>query len=181
MKFLSISCSFFALFLIVSVTPPSTSDREAIENALDELEGYILLRDSIHPEVSKVPVGWHVDHSLRTINEIYKELHTSDPEQYKGDVNFGRSFLLLINKIPRGRAEAPEIVTPPDTIYTDSLYLQLATARYHIQAYEALPKKAFFTHPYLGRLKKKTAFRFIAIHTEHHLKIIRDILKNNAP
>ncbi len=177
MKLLLISCSFFALFFILFLVPPSTSDREAIENALDELESYIPLRDSIHPEVSKVAVGWHLDHSLRTINEIYKALNASDPELYKGDLNIGRSFLLLINKIPRGRAEAPKIVIPPDTIYSDSLYGQLATARDHIQAYEALPKKAFFTHPYLGRLKKKKALRFIAIHTEHHLKIIRDILK----
>ena len=177
MKLLLISGSLFSLFFISFLALPPTSDRDAIENALDELESYIPLRDSIHPEVSKVAVAWHLDHSLRTINEIYKALHASDPEQYKGDLNLGRSFLLLINKIPRGRAEAPEIVIPPDTIYSDSLYLQLATARDHIQAYESLPKNAFFTHPYLGRLKKKKALRFIAIHTEHHLKIIRDILK----
>ncbi len=148
-----------------------------LKEKLTELEGYIKYRDSINPKISEVPVAWHLDHSLRTINEICDVLKQSDPEQYKGSVNLGRSFLLLINKIPRGQAEAPKIVVPPDIIYTDSLYLQLNEARTNLLGYDSLPNKAFFTHPYLGKLKKKTAKRFIGIHTEHHLKIIRDILK----
>ncbi|UII74517.1 DUF1569 domain-containing protein [Flagellimonas sp. HMM57] len=144
---------------------------------LIELASYIKYRDSIDPNVSKVPVAWHVDHSLRTINEIYKAVKKSNPEEYRGSIHLGRSFLLLINKIPRGRAEAPKIVTPPDTILTDSLYIHLNEARFNLDAYDSVPEKAFFTHPYLGRLKKKTAKRFIEIHTEHHLKIIRDIIK----
>ncbi|MEM8506991.1 MAG: DUF1569 domain-containing protein [Bacteroidota bacterium] len=177
MKFLLTSGGFLVIVYTMFLLVPYPSEKDTIENALDELESYFPKRDSSNPKVSKVPVAWHLDHSMRTINEIYKALQDSNPQEYKRDLNLGRSFLLLRNKIPRGRAEAPEIVMPPDTIYMDSLYVQLATARTSIQAYDALPKKAFFTHPYLGRLKKRTALRFIDIHTEHHLKIIRDILE----
>ncbi|MEM8999401.1 MAG: DUF1569 domain-containing protein [Bacteroidota bacterium] len=148
-----------------------------LANKLTELKGYMKYRDCVNIEVSKVPVAWHLDHSLRTINEIYKAVKNSDPEQYRSDINLGRSLVLFTNKIPRGKAKAPTIVVPPDTIYTDSLQLHFNEAWTTMKAYDSLPKKAFFTHPYLGFLKKRTAKRFIEIHTEHHLKIIRDILK----
>ena len=146
-------------------------------NKLTELESYFKYRDSLDPNISQVPVAWHLDHSLRTINEIYRAMKKSNPKEYKGSIHLGRSMLLLTNRIPRGRAEAPKIVTPPDTISTDSLYLHLNEAWINLSTYDSLPKKAFFEHPYLGKLKKKTAKKFIEIHTEHHLKIIRDILK----
>ncbi|MEO0573083.1 MAG: hypothetical protein AAF039_15350 [Bacteroidota bacterium] len=107
-------------------------------------------------------------------------MEKSDPVQYRGSVHLGRSFLLLINKIPRGRAEAPDIVRPPKVVLTDSLYYALEKANQNLVHLETLPKKAYFEHPYLGALKKRTAIRFIEIHTEHHLKIIRDILTKNT-
>lgn len=151
-----------------------------LNEKLTELEGYIKYRDCVDPKISKVALDWHLDHSLRTVNEICKALKNSDSENYRADINLGRSYLLLVNKIPRGQAQAPKIVVPSDTIYTDSLYLQLDKARANLVGYDSLPQKAFFTHPYLGRLKKRTAKRFIEIHTEHHLKIIRDILKEQS-
>jgi len=36
----------------------------------------------------------------------------------------------------------------------------------------------FFTHPFFGDLKKKETISFLSIHTEHHLKIIREMLRN---
>ena len=153
------------------------SDEMFLGNELIELESYFRYRDSIDHDVSQVPVAWHLDHSLRTINEIYRAVKNSNPEEYSGSINLGRSILLLTNKIPRGKAKAPKIVTPPDTINTENLKVLLDHAWINLRAYDSLPKKAFFTHPHLGKLKKKTAKRFLEIHTEHHLKIIRDILK----
>ncbi|NAS12633.1 hypothetical protein [Poritiphilus flavus] len=144
---------------------------------LNELESYIKFRDSLDPKVSKVPISWHLDHTLRTINEIYKAVKRSDPDNYKASFNPGRSLVLITNRIPRGRAESPKIVRPPDLIITDSLYIQLRQSRKNLSAYDSLPADSYFSHPYLGDLRKRTARKFLKIHTEHHLKIIRDILK----
>ncbi|MEM7379596.1 MAG: hypothetical protein AAF361_00205, partial [Bacteroidota bacterium] len=64
-----------------------------LSQELSELESYIRFRDSLDPKVSKVPIAWHLDHTLRTINEIYKAVERSDPENYKARFNPGRSLV----------------------------------------------------------------------------------------
>ncbi len=171
------SVMVIGILILGSEIQNRNTDEIFLGNELVELEGYIKYHDSIDPNVSKVPVAWHLDHSLRTINEIYKAVKKSNPKEYRGSFHLGRSILLWTNTIPRGKAEAPKIVTPPDTISIDSLHINLNKAWLNLNAFDSIPKKAFFTHPYLGRLKKKTAKHFLEIHTEHHLKIIRDIIK----
>ena len=177
MKTTLLVCFFLVAAVPVMDNPKKECRSHFLKEELTEIEGYIAFRDSLNPAVSKVEVAWHLDHSLRTINEIHKAVKKSNPENYKGRINLGRTVLLLINKIPRGRAESPKIVTPPEVIHTDSLYGQLALARKNLVAYDSLPKKAFFEHPHLGIMDRKTSKKFLEIHTEHHLKIIRDILK----
>ncbi len=173
----------FILFFSLSIMKvfPQRSENQInkifLEKEIIELKSYFQYRDSMDIKVSEVPIAWHLDHSLRTINEIYKALEASKPESFKRSFNFGRALVLITNKIPRGRAEAPEIVKPPEIISSDSLIFLMKEAENHLKAYEALPKDSFFNHPYLGDFRKKTAKRFLEIHTEHHLKIIRDILK----
>ncbi len=168
---------FFCSLVIFANWQKSMDQSQFLSQELSELESYIRFRDSLDPKVSKVPIAWHLDHTLRTINEIYKAVERSAPEKYKARFNPGRSLVLITNRIPRGRAESPKIVRPPDLIVTDSLYIQLRQSRKNLIAYDSLPVDAYFSHPYLGDLRKKTARKFLKIHTEHHLKIIRDILK----
>ncbi len=51
---------------------------------------------SINPEVSEVPVEWHLYHMLKTINEIYKTLERSDPKKYKTSFNISRFFFTYV-------------------------------------------------------------------------------------
>ena len=146
---------------------------------LTELKRYMVYKDSLNIDVSKVPVAWHIDHSLITINEVYKVMDTSKVENYKRRFNIGRAIMFTLNKIPRGRAESPEQVKPATIIIADSMYLHLKQAEYHVGLIDELPRKAHFRHPYVGTLNKKQAKRFLKIHTNHHLSIIRDILKTN--
>jgi hypothetical protein len=45
---------------------------------------------------------------------------------------------------------------------------------------ELVSRDHFFEHPYFGKLKLKETIRFLEIHTQHHLDIIRDIIMNKS-
>ena len=82
-----------------------------------------------------------------------------------------------IGYIPRGKVKAPKIVQPPNIILDEDLHAQLQTAKNHIDILKDLPEKAYFKHFIFGKLSKQQTFRFLQMHTNHHLKIVRDILK----
>lgn len=171
---LLITVSF--LFLCYSNYKMNVTQVGFLDTHLDEIETKIKNRDILNDSVSKVPVAWHLDHSLKVINGIYKSLESSDPSQFKSSINFSRVMSLTFNYIPRGKAKSPKRVLPPDTIKTEDLYLQLEAARKHMKEAFELSKDAHFRHPVFGTIARGHALRFIEVHTHHHLKIIRDIL-----
>ena len=67
---------------------------------------------------------------------------------------------------------------PPEIITTEDLNNQLQTAKNHITNLKDLPDGVYFKHPIFNMLTKKQTLRFLEMHTKHHLKIVRDILKN---
>ena len=108
------------------------------------------------------------------INKYQKYIMDNDE---KWNFNLKRDYFLFIKRIPRGKAKAPKAVQSLDEITTPSIERQLRTARHLIQEMETMNPKTNFIHPYIGKLNLKQAFTFIQIHTQHHLKIIDDILK----
>ncbi len=153
------------------------SNDNYMNSELNKIEHYLVHRDSLNTEVSKVAVAWHLDHSLKVINGIFDRLQASDPKKYKKKFNAPRLFSFTFGFIPRGRAQSPKSVLPPDTINTGDIVEQLVLARDKMVGLQALDEKSNFKHPVFDRLNKKQAKRFIEIHTRHHLKIVNDILK----
>jgi hypothetical protein len=49
----------------------------------------------------------------------------------------------------------------------------------NLMDWEKLDKNAHFPHPFFGILNKKETDNFLALHTKHHLMIIKDILETN--
>jgi len=126
--------------------------------------------------VSKSSVGWQIDHSLKVINGIISQLKTSSNSKKPKRTLLGK-FCLLTRYIPRGRGKAPKVVLPPEVIKLKDLLEQLELARLNITDYPKIDAKATFKHPYFGILNKTSTFKFLEVHTNHHLKIIDDILK----
>lgn len=145
-------------------------------NEMNELELYIEDENVIKTEISSVKVGWHIEHILLTINEIYKSMESSNPDGYKKRVNLTKMMMFAGNQIPRGKAKAPQVVQPKNEITTIRISSNYELAKTVLQKFDALDKNAYFKHPSAGYLNKEDAKRFLKIHTEHHLKIIRDIL-----
>ncbi|WP_418602215.1 DUF1569 domain-containing protein [Hwangdonia sp.] len=144
---------------------------------LSEIEQHIPLKDQTNPKVTKSDIGWQLDHSLKVFNAVCEWTIKSNPADYERKFSFWRTVLFPIGYIPRGKVKAPKIVRPPNVILDEDLKTQLQTAKNHIDALKPLPEKAYFKHFIFGKLSKKQTLRFLEMHTNHHLKIVRDILK----
>ena len=142
------------------------------------LESHIPNKDIKAPAVSAGALGWHIEHSLLVITQIIEGVKRSDPKKYKWVFNFKRLVILGSNKIPRGKAKAPDSVRPKEDIDELTILESIAKARNSLNELLACPKNSYFIHPYFGQLNKAATIRFFEVHTKHHLKIIQDILNN---
>jgi len=145
---------------------------------LNQLESHIVDFEKTNVAISQSSIGWHIDHSLMVINGIIDQLKKSNPEQYKWRLNWNRIFIQSINKIPRGKAKAPKVVQPLKTATAALLISKLEIAKNSLVDLETLNANSYFTHPYFGDLNLKNTLWFLNLHTNHHLKIIKDIAHN---
>ena len=148
-----------------------------IDNIMPELATYIADYNHSKHAISEVTVGWHIEHSLLVIKQITATVAQSEPKLYKSKFNLSRFVVFLTKTIPRGKAKAPKVVIPSDHITVESLQESLKNTYQAITYLKECEEHQYFMHPFFGQLNKKQTIKFLAIHTEHHLKIIRDILK----
>jgi hypothetical protein len=149
-----------------------------IDKLISKLETNIPFFDKTNPAISAGSVGWHIEHSLLTLNGIANSLIQSNPAAYKWKFNFIRIVVLTTKKIPRGRAKSPEVVMPKGSIDQAKLMALLTETRSNCKELSFLQADNFFEHPFFGKLKLKQTITFLEIHTNHHLEIIRDIVSN---
>jgi hypothetical protein len=148
-----------------------------IDAIMPELANYIADYNQSNKAISEVSVGWHLEHSLLVIKQITATVAQSEPKLYKSKFNVKRFFVFLTKTIPRGKAQAPKVVIPVDEITIETLQASLKNTYQAITYLKDCEEHQYFMHPFFGQLNKKQTIKFLAIHTEHHLKIIRDILK----
>lgn len=154
-----------------------TLDITVLKNALNDIESYIPEGERINTKVSKANVSWHIDHSLKVINAVITNMQNSDPALYKDNFSFLGKLLLKFRFFPRGKAKAPKHVKPPEVILEADIILQLAEARAQIKRISSLDNNAYFKHPLFGNVNKSRVVQFLDAHTNHHLKIVKSILK----
>ena len=144
---------------------------------LNELETKISKQENYNITISKSNVGWHIEHILLTINLIIEEVQKSNPENYKWSFKLSRILVFSMNKIPRGRAKSPKVVAPK--IYDEQTLIEhLKIAKFRVQELKNISSDKYFNHPFFGNLKLDKTIKFLEIHTNHHLEIINDIIKN---
>jgi len=143
----------------------------------NSIEKLIPKREAKNEKVSQADVAWHLDHLLKTINQLTNELENSNPAKFTSSFSMQKAFVFTMGRIPRGVAKTPENLRPPDVILTDNLYAQLANAREKVAKISNLNENAFFGHPVFKNINRDQTIRFLEIHTKHHLKIIKDILR----
>ena len=150
-----------------------------LQNLISQLESKITAFETTNLTVSGGSVGWHIEHSLKTIDQIVTACKNSNPSDYQWHFNFKRFLILTVaKKIPRGKAKAPKIVRPEGEINGDTLAVSVTKVRENLIGWKALDKNANFPHPFFGILNKKETEKFLVLHTKHHKMIIDDILKS---
>ena len=145
---------------------------------INQLESHIPDFEKTNPAVSSSTIGWQIDHSFLVINGVVDAIKKSNPSDYKWKFNKNRFLVyVILRKIPRGKVRAPKAVQPFEEITLEHLKRKLEFTRNNIAGLQSLEAKNYFTHPFMGDLNLKTTIRFLELHTNHHLKIIEDILK----
>lgn len=161
-------------FLIT--TAPQDTSPPPLAEAIAELASYLPVMNQQSSDISAVPVAWHLDHSLKVIIGVYDSLEISAPQRVGLQLNASRAYMYLTGSIPRGRLQSPSSVLPPDIITVQAINEQIETARARMQSWNTLERDLCFEHDVVGKMNTRQTLRFLEIHTEHHLKIIRDIL-----
>ena len=126
--------------------------------------------------ISEGSVGWHIEHSCLVIIKIIETIMQSSPAAYSWHFNFKKIVVFTLQKFPRGKAKAPKSVMPVAQINPASIQKNITEAKEALAQLITAQKNQFFTHPIFGKVNKKDTFKFLAIHTHHHVKIIQDIL-----
>ena len=148
-----------------------------INNLLNNLEAQIENYSSLNKTISEGNVGWHIVHSCLVINSVCGAVLKSDASKFIKKFSFKAFLVLLLNSFPRGKAKAPSFTMPSEELSPTSILKSIQAARASIEALSKAEKNQYFTHPIFGDLNTGQTFKFLGVHTNHHLKIIKDILK----
>ena len=149
-----------------------------LEALVAALENKIPRQAMVNENISKASVGWHIEHSLLTLNVVAEALRKSNPSAYNRKFSLNRIMLVALGKIPRGRIKSPPPVRPTIAFTDATLREHILLTRKNLEALRSLEKDHFFKHPFLGDFKLQPAIRFLRIHTNHHLGIINDIISS---
>ncbi|MEH6534901.1 MAG: DUF1569 domain-containing protein [Psychroserpens sp.] len=149
---------------------------EKLNLVLRTLEEHIENHSVSNPKISKSDVAWHIDHSLKVINKVIATLQSSDPKIYKDNFSFLGKLFFKLAFFPRGKGKAPKHVKPPEFILKEDLISQVELAKTNVETIASLDKNAYFKHPLFGNINTTRVYRFLVLHTNHHLKIINDIM-----
>lgn len=150
---------------------------DQLNKQLTEIKSLIQKGDLVNDKISKKGTYWHIDHSLQILNSICEVLEHSNPGDYQPKFSFTKFVIMKTGYIPRGKGRAPKQTLPQNIKTKEELLTELDDAVTAIKNLDALPSNKTFRHPLFGWLNLEDTIKFMGIHTHHHMKILRDIVK----
>ena len=128
--------------------------------------------------------GWcpaeHLDHMAKASSSVLRRLAATDASAPDRGINLVGRVVLAIGRIPRGRGKSPEKLhgTRADAAALMASLDELeGLARSLSPKTLAAVRTPMVLHPKFGGLTPSQALRFVAIHNDHHLRIIADIAR----
>ncbi|MHA8097711.1 hypothetical protein VR479_00265 [Aquirufa aurantiipilula] len=162
---------------------------ESLERQVQQLEENMSHMHVTNPHISEGSVGWHIEHCLLVMISIISALKKSDINSYRWVFNWRRAWIFFTQKIPRGRVKAPKYVDPLqiNPLHVNPLHVtdqcvkdSLAKVHQLLEEMKTLPSKTYFHHFIFGDLDLKDTHYFLRIHTHHHLKIMAELINDDA-
>ena len=148
-----------------------------LNSLLDKFEAQIVNYSKLNQTISEGNVGWHIVHSCLVINSVCAAVIKSDATKFIKKFSFKAFLVLLLNSFPRGKAKAPSFTMPSEELSPTSILQSIEASRKNVEALSKAGKNQYFTHPIFGDLNTEDTLKFLGVHTNHHLKIIKDIIK----
>lgn len=142
------------------------------------------------PTVSKWSIVQHLDHILLVNGSVLRNIGRILGETGENVENTGRPswlgvLVLVSGRIPRGKGRAPDAVIPPSQPQRGEVRTSTEKSKQQLDALRSQAnalgrQRGRIRHFVFGELNAAQWLRFASIHTRHHLRIIRDVLRQMA-
>lgn len=160
---------------------------DRVDRSLADLAKYLSWDDdrlnTAADDVSAWSVGQHFHHLAKVNKGIVAGVTraVANPEKGGGEglTVVGR-IVLTTGRIPRGRGKAPEPYRAAERVSAEGLralteHVTVALGALRADASRVGAVRGRFRHPVFGFMTPAEWLRFMGIHNDHHLRIIRDV------
>jgi hypothetical protein len=154
-----------------------------LSRQMDEITSFIGRGDESVCTLKQNISGWsaaeQLDHTLKVNGSVLaRVLQDPEPDPLPKPMNLIGRIILALGWIPRGKGRSPKSMRgEPATC--PALETQASKVRQQLEAVTAAHvarSRPLVPHPRFGGLSTEEALRFMVVHTEHHLKIVREIV-----
>ena len=149
-----------------------------LQDQIQQIRNLIPRGELLSQSVSSWPVGYHIQHLSLAMSGVAKALELSTPPVPRQLPKPAWLAIGLMGRIPRGKAQSPDISRPKHAKGEEELNAFLEKAESRIITATQLPDDRWFKHHLLGVLDKRNSLKFVRIHNDHHLAIMKDIVRD---
>lgn len=165
-------------------------DLAALRTLYGTLDERLALNDTLLATLAPTSSGWsseqHLAHVALANELVLRNLKSLATGQgillVRGGEPHPRALeLLAAGRLPRGEAQAPRMVRPPERVQRELLAQWLADGRAALEELEPASlgrNELRIPHQVLGPLDAPQWARFAVVHTRHHLAIVDEILES---
>jgi hypothetical protein len=165
------------------------SEFASLDESYREIERLLALPAETARRVAPAVSGWSVEQHLAHLSLANELVARNLRSLLKGAGPFVLASgeappealaVLAAGRLPRGKAQSPRIVRPPDTVNREYLSDWLAGNRRDFEELRGKCEELRATtgkvpHQILGPLNAVQWTRFAAVHSRHHLDIAREV------
>ncbi len=149
---------------------------DKLQLQLAELESHLSKPAAKNGSISNADTHWQVEHAATVMQLVLTAFLNSKDINCKSKFGIWKLLIMKTGWIPRGKAKAPK-KAHFEICETPAIKSKITQAGSLLSEVIKTDSGLCFKHPTFGALDKKETLRFLWIHTNHHLKIIRDILE----